>query len=82
MTDGNFWTEEMVAIAAGLKRAGFSNDKIAERLGISKNSVRRKMETIKAKRRLDGHGGNRGCYSVGPIVLEIYDAATIGIGHD
>ena len=68
------WTAEMVAIAAGMKRAGFSAAKIGERLGVSAVAVKNKMESIKAKRTLLGRGGNRGKLKAGPIVREIFDA--------
>jgi Zn-dependent peptidase ImmA (M78 family) len=51
------WDEEMVARAAGMKRAGFANAEIAKRLGVTENAVRYKLYSIKAKRRLDGSGG-------------------------
>ena len=51
------WDEEMVARAAGMKRAGFANAEIAKRLGVTENSVRYKLYSIKAKRRLDGSRG-------------------------
>jgi predicted transcriptional regulator len=63
----------MRTLAAGLKRAGFSNAKIAERMGVSERSVKTHMHKMKAKRRLDGRGGNRGKFSLGPIALEAMD---------
>lgn len=54
------WTDEMVAIAAGMKRAGLSNKAIAERLGISVRAVAGRMSRAGAKRRLDGRTGLRG----------------------
>ena len=67
------WTPEMRTLAAGLKRAGFSNAKIAERMGVSERSVKAHMHKMKVKRRLDGHGGNRGKFGVGPIALGASD---------
>lgn len=67
------WTEEMVAIAAGMKRVGFTHAKIAERLGVTESAVRGKMNKVKARRRLDGHAGNRKLFSRGPLALSILD---------
>lgn len=53
------WDEEMVTRAVGMKRAGIPNKDIAERLGVSVCSVIVQMRKMKAKRRLDGHGGGR-----------------------
>lgn len=54
------WDAEMLARAVGLKRAGFSGAAIAKRLGVSVSSVENRTSRAGAKRRLDGHGGNRG----------------------
>lgn len=51
------WDEEMVARAAGMKRAGFSNKVIAERLGVTEQAVQGRMHRAKARVRLDGRGG-------------------------
>ena len=69
------WTAEMVAIAAGMKRAGFSAARIGERLGVSALAVKNKMESIKAKRTLLGKGGNRGKLMRGPIMRDILDVS-------
>lgn len=53
------WTDEMTAIAAGMKRAGLSNKAIAARLGTTVPAVSGRMQQTGAKRRLDGRGGNR-----------------------
>jgi len=41
------WDEEMVARAAGMKRAGFSNKVIAERLGVTEKAVQGRMHRAK-----------------------------------
>jgi len=51
------WDAEMVARAAGLKRAGFSAKAIAERLGVTSKAVKARMYKVKARVRLDGKGG-------------------------
>lgn len=51
------WDAEMVARAAGLKRAGFTNKTIAERLGVTEKAVKGRMHKAKARVRLDGKGG-------------------------
>lgn len=53
------WTEEMVAIAAGMKRAGLTNRIIAARLGVTGSSVDNKMQKVGAKRNLTGATGVR-----------------------
>ena len=56
------WDAEMVARAAGLKRAGFSNKAIAEKLGVTEKAIKARMHKAKARVRLDGKSGNRlGC---------------------
>lgn len=68
------WTEEMVAIAAGMRRVGFTHAKIAERLGVTESAVRGKMQKVKARRRLDGNKpGNSGVFCRGPLALGILD---------
>ena len=52
------WDEEMVARAAGLKRAGFTAKAIAKRLGVTEGAVRRRMQRAKARSRLDGKTGS------------------------
>ena len=37
------WTDEMKAVAAGMKRAGISNTTIAERLGVTPASISNKI---------------------------------------
>lgn len=73
MTGKKVWTEEMVAIAAGMKRVGFTHAKIAERLGVTESAVRGKLTKVKARRRLDGHPGNSKTFSRGPLALSILD---------
>jgi hypothetical protein len=53
------WDEEMVARAAGMKRAGFTAKAIAERLGVTSKAVKARMYKAKARVGLDGKGGNR-----------------------
>jgi transposase len=53
------WDEEMLARAAGMKRAGMTNKDIAARLGVSVGSVVGRMNRAGAKRHLDGHKGGR-----------------------
>lgn len=55
------WTDEMTAIAAGMKRAGMTHKAIAARLGVSENAVKGRMGRLGARRRLDGHSG--GCWA-------------------
>lgn len=56
------WTEEMVALATGMKRAGMTNKAIAERLGVTERAVAQRMHRAKVRRRLNGNTGGR----VGP----------------
>lgn len=64
------WDAEMVARAAGLKRAGFPAKVIAARLGVSVSAVKNIMSTKGVKLRLDGRvGGNNGLFPLGPIGL-------------
>lgn len=64
------WDAEMVARAAGLKRAGFPAKVIATRLGVSVSAVKNIMSTKGVKLRLDGRiGGNNGLFPRGPIAL-------------
>lgn len=67
------WDAEMLAIAAGMKRAGFSAPAIAKRLGINAKAVKNKMSKVGAKRRLDGRPGNRGIFPVGSIGIKLMD---------
>lgn len=53
------WTDEMLAIAAGMKRAGLSNKVIAERLGVSVHAVSNRLNRAKATRRLDKRPGGQ-----------------------
>ena len=66
------WDEEMMARAAGLKRAGFSIAMIAERLGVSVGSVRNRLLRAGAKVRLTGTGG-RGSLKYGRRGLDVQD---------
>lgn len=66
------WTEEMVAIAAGLKRVGFTNKRIAERLGVSVGSVRCRVARAGAKARLTGTSGKPAA-KIGRIGLEMVE---------
>jgi predicted transcriptional regulator len=51
------WDAEMVARAAGMKRAGFTAKVIAERLGVTKAAVVARMSRAGAHVRLDGKTG-------------------------
>lgn len=53
------WDAEMVARAAGLKRAGFTNKTIAEKLGVTEKAIKARMHKAKARVRLDGKSGGR-----------------------
>jgi Cu/Ag efflux protein CusF len=63
------WDAEMVARAAGMKRAGFSAKVIAERLGVTTGAVQSRMSRAKARVRLDGKSGK---YSLrhGPLTSQ------------
>jgi orotate phosphoribosyltransferase-like protein len=65
------WNEEMVARAAGLKRAGFSAKVIADRLGVSVYAVECQMHHKRIKR----HSGKKPKASFGPITLARLEAA-------
>jgi DNA-binding Lrp family transcriptional regulator len=68
------WDAEMVARAAGLKRAGFTAKVIAERLGVTIPAVRNRMRKAQARVRLDGKGGNycgHNNFQNGPITADI-----------
>jgi len=69
------WDEEMVARAAGMKRAGFTNAVIAKRLGVTTNSLGHKLAKIGAKRRLDGNSG-KGHKGFGRIAFDNIIATT------
>lgn len=69
------WTEEMIATAAGMKRAGLPATTIAKRLNVTVHAVNQKMSRVGARANLKGKGGNRtktGKYGriVSGIVLE------------
>lgn len=66
------WDAEMIARAAGMKRAGINAKDIAKRLGVTTASLRGKMHRIGAKCRLDGSSG-KGHKGHGRYVLEIID---------
>lgn len=77
------WTPEMRARAAGLKRAGFSNATIANKLGVSERSVKAHMHKMKVRRRLDGHGGrDMGGFAIGSIGLHLTEVVTTGVKED
>jgi len=59
------WDEEMLARAAGMKRAGIPTATIAKRLGVSLNSVANRLSRLGARRRLDGRSGT-GKTGLGP----------------
>lgn len=51
------WTEEDLAIVAGMKRAGIPNRDIAKRLGRSEAATAQACQKLKAYRRLDHRRG-------------------------
>lgn len=51
------WTEEMTAIAVGMKRAGFSAQKIGDRLGVTGSAVKLRTLRVGAKFKLNGKTG-------------------------
>jgi hypothetical protein len=70
------WDAEMVARAAGLKRAGFSAKVIAERLGVTEKAVKARMHKAKARVRLDGKSGThvgRGSFQRGALSVDLFD---------
>jgi DNA-binding transcriptional MerR regulator len=66
------WDDELLARAAGLKRAGFTLKQIAEKLDKPEGSVKLRLSRIGAKRRLNGNGG-RGPKPIGRIGLEMIE---------
>jgi hypothetical protein len=64
------WDTEMVARAAGMKRAGFTAKQISERLGVTKGAVVARMHKAKAHVRLDGKTGPNKTPR-GPITADI-----------
>jgi hypothetical protein len=64
------WDDELLARAVGLKRAGFSNKQIAEKLGKPLGSVKVRMARVGAKRRLDGKSGSRIAPPIGRMALD------------
>ena len=74
------WNAEMVARAAGLKRAGFTAKVISERLGVTESAVKNQMKTKGVRSRLDRRGGgNRGIFLRGPIALAKIEATNESI---
>lgn len=69
------WTEEMVAIAAGMKRAGFTAKAIAARLGVTFKSVESKLQKVGAKRDLTGNSGGKKFKGLGRQAIEAIDGA-------
>jgi hypothetical protein len=68
------WDAEMVARAAGLKRAGFTTKAIAERLGVTAKAVANRMYRAGARVRLDGKSGShfgRSNFHNGPLTVDI-----------
>ena len=65
------WTAEMVAIAAGLRSAGFTSTMISERLGISKKAVQNKLLKVGSKSGLDGKAAMRGFIPIGRLTRNI-----------
>jgi len=51
------WDEEMLARAAGMKRAGIPTAAIAERLGVSIGSVANRLSRLGVRRKLNGGVG-------------------------
>jgi hypothetical protein len=68
------WTKEMVAIAAGMKRAGFTTKAIAARLGVPFKSTQNKLQEVGAKRNLDGTTGTK-FKGLGRQAIEAVDGA-------
>ena len=68
------WTEEMVAIAAGMKRAGFTSKAIGARLGVPYKSVDNKLQKVGAKRNLIGNSGKK-FKGLGRQAIEAIDGA-------
>jgi len=68
------WTEEMKTLAVGMKRAGMSNKAIAARLGTTPKAVGSMTAKLKARRRLDGKGGqvNQFKHATGRVVRELF----------
>lgn len=64
------WDAEMVARAAGMKRAGFTAKVIAERLGVTERAVKARMHKARAHVRLDGSSG-RLPFPRGPLTANI-----------
>jgi hypothetical protein len=74
MTRRKVWDAEMVARAAGLKRAGFTTKVIAERLGVTEKAVSNRMHRAGARVRLDGKSGShfgRSNFHNGPLTVDI-----------
>ena len=72
------WDAEMVARAAGLKRAGFTTKVIAERLGVSASAVKNRMYRGGVQSRLDGrHGRFVSGFQTGPLTADVLDKQQI-----
>jgi DNA-binding NarL/FixJ family response regulator len=69
------WDDELLARAVGLKRAGFSNKQIGEKLGKPEGSVKNRLARVGAKHRLTGTGG-RGARPLGRITLATMEATS------
>ncbi len=70
------WDAEMVARAAGLKRAGFPNKAIAEKLGVTEKAIKARMHKAKARVRLDGKSGNsngRSNFHSGRLTTDLFE---------
>ena len=56
------WTDEMIAIAAGMRRAGFHAKKIGERLGLSGSVVQVKTHKIGVLPKLNYRRRHHHCF--------------------
>lgn len=66
------WTDEMIARAAGMKRAGLPAATIAQRLGVSVKAVNQKMSRVGARMRLNGKTGRRmGNEPMGRLLMDV-----------
>ena len=76
------WTAEMVAIAAGLRRAGFTSAMIAERLGVTKKAVHNKLRKVGSKSGLDGKAAMRGFVPIGRMTRDIRNTHEKDFEHE
>jgi transposase len=67
------WTEEMITIAVGMKRAGLSAKAIAKRLGVPERTINSRMQRMKVRKTPGGSPHAR------PLVSRILDGCTYPI---